>query len=408
MYIHIGYLKSQMRLRNPEITNNSDNIGSILKHHRLRLNLTLEDSAEGICSISYLSKIENSLIRPSQKYLLQLEERYNANFQFQPTTHQEVLNRLIENIFFEQNELMDEVLFEDENYQTKLNEIGYLMSQNSFETARQTHQNLNPYIKNLNDIELGFYLFLTSKLLSRQGRLKEAFSILGHVNLDMDNLYLKLLIETEKFILATKMNHHPYISLSYEHLKFMLIENELYQKLNKIKFNYMTYLVQFIHESKLDEILERSKHYETYQKNYLRAKYYYEHMQYELSFKLLKDQMDDMHSYKLALMSLNRLNQLKDIKKLIQNVDSIENTHLRILIKYLQMKSNSKINIEEIVEFIQSEILKNNDLPDEIDYLNFWYEEGYMYLRKIGYYKDATKLSHLIFRKFKDLSTNFD
>jgi rubrerythrin len=131
-------------------------------------------------------------------------------------------------------------------------------------------------------------------------------------------------------------------------------------------------------------------------------------MQYELSFKLLKDQMDDMHSYKLALMSLNRLNQLKDIKKLIQNVDSIENTHLRILIKYLQMKSNSKINIEEIVEFIQSEILKNNDLPDEIDYLNFWYEEGYMYLRKIGYYKDATKLSHLIFRKFKDLSTNFD
>jgi transcriptional regulator with XRE-family HTH domain len=397
-----------MRLRNPEITNNNDNIGSILKHHRLKLNLTLEDSAEGICSISYLSKIENSLIRPSQKYLLQLEERYNTNFQFQPTTHQEVLNRLVENIFFEQNELMDEVLFEDENYQTKLNEIGYLVSQNSFETARHIHQNLNPYIKNLNDIELSFYLFLTSKLLSRQGRLKEAFSILGHVNLDMDNLYLKLLIETEKFMLATKMNHHPYISLSYEHLKFMLIENELYQKLNKIKFSYMAYLVQFIHESKLDEILERSKHYETYQKNYLRAKYYYEHMQYELSYKLLKEQMDDMHSYKLALMSLNRLNHLKDIKKFIQNFDSIENTHLKILIKYLQMKSNSKINIEEIVEFIQSEILKNNDLPDEIDYLNFWYEEGYMYLRKIGYYKDATKLSHLIFRKFKDLSTNFD
>lgn len=408
MYIHIGYLKSQIRLRNPEITNNSDNIGSILKHHRLRLNLTLEDSAEGICSISYLSKIENSLIRPSQKYIVQFEEKYNANFQFQPTTYQEVLDRLVENIFFEQNELMDECLFEEENYQTKLNEMGYLISQNAFDRARQIHQNLNPYIKNLNDIELGFYLFLTSKLLYRQGRIKEAFSILGHVNLNMDHLYLKLLIETEKFVLATKMNHHPYISLNYEHLKFMLIENELYQKLNKIKFSYMTYLVQFIHESKLDEILERSKHYETYQKNYLRAKYHYEHMQYELSYKLLKNQMDDIHSYKLVLMSLNRLNQFKDIKTLIQYYDSIENTHLKILIKYLHLKANSKINVETIVEFIQSNILKSNDLPDEIDYLNFWYEEGYMYLRKIGYYKDATKLSHLIFRKFKDLSINFD
>ena len=408
MYIHIGYIKSQMRLRNPEITNNSDNIGSILKHHRLKLNLTLEDSAEGICSISYLSKIENSLIRPSQKYLLQLEEKYNARFQFQPTTHQEVLNRLVENIFFEQNELMDEVLFEEENYQTKLNEIGYLLSQNAYDKARQTHQNLNPYIKNLNDIELGFYLFLTSKLLSRQGRLKEAFSILGHVNTDLDNLYLKLLIETEKFVLATKMNHHPYISLNYEYLKSILIENELYQKFNKIKFSYMTYLVQFIHESKLDEILERSKHYEAYQKNYLRAKYYYEHMQYEQSYTILKNQMNDMHSYKLALMSLNRLNQFKDIKHLVQNMDNIENTHLRILIEYLKMKATSKINVERIVEFIQTEILKNNDLPDEIDYLNFWYEEGHIFLRKIGYYKDATKLGHLIFRKSKDLSTNFE
>src|SRR5690606_2604348 len=159
MYIHLGYLRGQIRLRNPENVNNSDNIGSILKHHRLKLNLTLEDSAEGICSISYLSKIENSLIRPSQKYLLQLAEKYNANFQFQPTTHQEVLNCLVENIFFEQNELMDEVLFEDENYQTKLNEIGYLLSQNIYDKARMIHQNLNPYIKNLNDIELGFYLF---------------------------------------------------------------------------------------------------------------------------------------------------------------------------------------------------------------------------------------------------------
>jgi len=409
MYIHLGYLRGQIRLRNPENVNNSDNIGSILKHHRLKLNLTLEDSAEGICSISYLSKIENSLIRPSQKYIDQLEEKYHTNLRFVSTTHTQLLHQLIENLFYQQNELVDISIFDEPNYQTKLNEFGYLVSQHDLTTAREKYLDLNPYVKNLNDLELAFYLFLTAKLLSSQGRIKEAFSILAIPKDTVKNLFLKYLIETERLSLATTMNHHPYISLNYETLMNELIENEFYHKVHEIKFNYMSYLVQFIDEDKLNLMLDKAKSMEVYQKNYLKAKYYFENMQYENSFHLLKDQLhDDIGSYKLAIFVLNRSKQVHTLKQLLVDRPITADNHLNLITEYLLLKILPKTEPEKLVDFIQSKVMKVHDLPDQVDCLIFWYEEGYHYLKKIGYYKDATKLGHLIFRKLKDLSTNFD
>lgn len=42
----------------------------MLKYYWLKFNLIFEDSFDGICSVSYLFKIENSLIRLSEKYIL--------------------------------------------------------------------------------------------------------------------------------------------------------------------------------------------------------------------------------------------------------------------------------------------------------------------------------------------------
>ena len=74
----------------------------------------------------------------------------------------------------------------------------------------------------------------------------------------------------------------------------------------------------------------------------------------------------------------------------------------------MKLKTKPIVDTEEVVNFIQTEILKGNDLPDNALYLSFWYEEGLQYFKKIGYYKDATTLGHLILRKTKDLMTIFD
>ncbi|WIF88706.1 helix-turn-helix domain-containing protein [Acholeplasma laidlawii] len=409
MYINLGYLRGQIRLRNPEITNNSDNIGSMLKHHRLKLNLTLEDSSDGICSVSYLSKIENSLIRPSEKYILQLEERYNTKFFNVGNQQNELLHQLIENIFHNQEEVIDERLFTEDNYQSKLNKTGYLISQNKFLEAKINHQELNPYIKNLNGIELKFYIFLTSKLLSFEGRLKDAFSVLNIETNHYQLLHLDILIACERIYLATKMNHHPYIVLTYESLIDQCIENEFYHKVHELKYYYLTYMVQFINEQILNELLDKSKNLKPYQKAFVKSKYHFINMDYELAIETLNSEpLISLEAHELKLLILNRINQTNVMKDTLNSFPKFENKQLKLIHTYLVLKYSKAPNIESLVQYILTEVLKSNDLPDDILYLNFWYEEGLQCLKKVGYYKDATKLGRLIFRKIKDLTTIFD
>ena len=66
---------------------------------------------------------------------------------------------------------------------------------------------------------------------------------------------------------------------------------KFYHKVHEIpKFDYVSYLVQFIDEDKLDVMLDKAKSIENYQKNYIRAKYYFENMHYESAFDLVKNQ----------------------------------------------------------------------------------------------------------------------
>ena len=50
-------------------------VGSEIRARRIRLNLTLEALADGICSLSYLCKIETSKIEPNIAFLRELCER---------------------------------------------------------------------------------------------------------------------------------------------------------------------------------------------------------------------------------------------------------------------------------------------------------------------------------------------
>lgn len=56
------------------------NIGQILKYHRLQSNMTQAMLSEGIISISYLSKIENGKIQPSEEIVDLLSKKLNVNY----------------------------------------------------------------------------------------------------------------------------------------------------------------------------------------------------------------------------------------------------------------------------------------------------------------------------------------
>ena len=52
-------------------------ISQILKEKRINLSLTLKESSDGICSLSYLSKIEQRKIKPKKDVVNDLVKKYN-------------------------------------------------------------------------------------------------------------------------------------------------------------------------------------------------------------------------------------------------------------------------------------------------------------------------------------------
>ena len=47
-------------------------VGFLLKHYRLKLNFSQSGVCKGICTVSYLSKIENGTAQPSEEVIEQL------------------------------------------------------------------------------------------------------------------------------------------------------------------------------------------------------------------------------------------------------------------------------------------------------------------------------------------------
>ena len=96
MEFNVYTMKHFTKQRKHLMESNYQSFGAAIKRKRLERNMTLEESAENICSISYLSKIENSLIEPSPKYFYLLKERFDLNDELTilPALYSLFLNRL--------------------------------------------------------------------------------------------------------------------------------------------------------------------------------------------------------------------------------------------------------------------------------------------------------------------------
>ncbi|WP_162163904.1 helix-turn-helix domain-containing protein [Acholeplasma hippikon] len=403
MYIYLKSIKHQINMRKHEPLYRNE-IGSILKNLRKQHHLTLEEGAEGICSVSYLSKVENNMIIPNSRYLDLFKEKYKIDFSSQKNNinFNEVIHLFLEKDkvkFFEFNNHLD--------YQSILNNyLGYILL-NQLSEANQLFEEVTHYIKNYDQDELALYLYGTSILLKEEGRLKDAFNVLTLMNEKVSHKELNLLIDKEKLILSFFTNDHGYILLHYDVVINRLVNLGLYEDVNEMKFLHLNYLMQFM---RLDEFLEElaeASYLKHYEKTYLKAKINYLNQRYEDSYKLIigKERLNQAF-YLLSLQIMNKLKYKENIFELINHPYEKLNKNEELAIKYLKYKFlNQK---EEQLSFIREQILKQNDFPDTQDLLNFWYEEGMENLRKNNYYKEASSLSDLIFKKYKNLRIYID
>ncbi|HPG42535.1 MAG TPA: helix-turn-helix transcriptional regulator, partial [Acholeplasmataceae bacterium] len=98
--MNLNYVYRQLRKRAELKHFEIKPIGSAIRLKRKELGMTLEEGAEGICSISYLSKLENNQIDPNLDFVDQLVDRFG---------------------------LKDQIAFDIESYESDLKELTKLM-----------------------------------------------------------------------------------------------------------------------------------------------------------------------------------------------------------------------------------------------------------------------------------------
>ncbi len=403
MYIHYQFLKHQVMLRKTIPSVNTP-IGSRLKHFRMQLNMTLEESSENICSISYLSKVENNQIKPSPKFLTSLESRYGVALGESPATeHEKQMEKLIKAYFYEDEFSLPESYAFDIDYKSKLLTLGLSIIENDYAKAKSIYFDIVSYLKSFTDLELSMFLYLVSMIFIDEGRLKDAFDALQLTKTFEKNNKFHILIDKSKLELSLLMNNHPYLMSHYQALINECLKYEYYHLVHQIRFSYLCYLSQFIKKDDFDKALQQTSHFTDAQHAYLIAKYDYEHGAYQDCYNHLNGYIHyHKRNYILAVKALNKLKMKEELISLLQVPVKTNDIQFGLIIEYLKSKYLKRQHTPG--GFIRSEVLKVHELADNVEDLIFWYEEGMELFKDQGFYKDATHLSQTIFQQMRQLA----
>lgn len=173
--------KNMLKVDNSPLNYNLSNAKiytTFLKRKRIEKKLTLENLAEGICTASYLSRIENNLVDVNDNYFIKLFKKLDIDyFSLRETKDKEIFKSLLKcylkKDFNEGISLVNEAI--KTSYYVSLEyELMILFDsifKGLYEDARNCIESLNKVCEELLNEELIFYLYLTAMYayLTNQG-----------------------------------------------------------------------------------------------------------------------------------------------------------------------------------------------------------------------------------------------
>lgn len=172
---------------NKRVINSSRNdfqdIGGYIKKKRKELNITQDVVSNGICSVSYLSKIENNQIIPKEFYVREIMEKLEVDDEFfeKDLNDSLYLDKMLKGIFYLDDELIENTYSETESIEHNLTinlcKLAYYVyfGKNDDNQYVMMLENL---VNNMTNFELKMYLLLASLYYISLDKLKICLEIL--------------------------------------------------------------------------------------------------------------------------------------------------------------------------------------------------------------------------------------
>ncbi|MBN2299582.1 MAG: helix-turn-helix transcriptional regulator [Acholeplasmataceae bacterium] len=409
MNVNLFQIKKLSRQRGNYVAHESKPIGSAIKFKRTAMKMTLEEGSEGICSVSYLSKLENNLIDPSDQFIDSLIERFGLEdfYEESEDTYEDDLEQIGNH--FITSTIPDEsfvvTYLERKDYQAQLIQMGYYSLLEDDEQAMKSYHDLKTYIPHLNDEEFSLFMIFINMQLFKENRHNEAFELLllapSFENLSENSVLLllkwRLLNAFRMHKISEVLNHYPiYVN--------KVLDVELYQLLKEIRNAYVQFEAYFQHPNDMKKTLSKMYSLSQGDRDYALAKSMFHHQHYDKVIDLAKPYYRNKSQWLiLYLMSLDYEKKHQEIINILSNSDQLKGLckTSKLIISHMKYKYNS--DKMQLLNYLRREILGIRHLTDEYHVLDYLMVDAQKLFSKHQHYKEAVQVTTHYLPKLKTL-----
>ncbi|PKK94321.1 MAG: hypothetical protein CVV61_00015 [Tenericutes bacterium HGW-Tenericutes-6] len=375
-------------------------IGSALRYARVMMGLTLEEAAEGICSVSYLSKLETSKIKGSKKLLDQLTERFKVRQSSSENRYQfeTVLNHLLDYLLMHEpfNDQVVEPLLSYTDYQGLMCQLILAFINQDDSMFSKLFFEMDFVISTLKDYEFALLTSVVAQVLYRHGKYQQAYEVMTFIPKSFDLPYgISIIQKHIQLSCALKLNrtidlinnYHDYLN-ELARMHFMALYKDM-------RFKFLEYEACYQKEERAIRTYASERELDAFDKTYLSIKTLYYNGQYSQVLQMIgKDYHKHQGIFAIYLMTLDLLNEKNKIKEVLTLCDRkhINCTYAQSIIKHLEMKLYG--TKEEILKYLRNDIMYLKKFPEDIMLIEYLMLDCQKLFELYQYYKEANQVIH--------------
>jgi HTH-type transcriptional regulator, quorum sensing regulator NprR len=397
--------------------------GPLIKYFRTQMGWTQKDLAEGICSVSHLSKIENNgkdanietislLLEKLQIDKGEINEKEEQIKSLLLSLNEKMLflqKDEVDHTFNQLRNMEDIIPFSNSLYTYELYKYRYFLFIGNLKSAEHQENLLSKQKKNFSQQESYLFQHYNAICLIMQGQYQKADQLLeilmsanNHEFVSGELLYHRALVKSSlehsdhaiyfgKKALQSFMNEHNFIRIL--HTLMLLGINYTYSRIYEEALECFQHLVrnaELLNESQiLPHVYHNIGYLKTKMEKYHEALYYYE--------KSLSLQPVDSPQYLMTLYTIGESHYfLKEVEKASEIFEKVlflskkfSNQKYTLLSKYYLKSISSFTDALGFLEMKVIPFLEEN--KEHVDLLNHFYRLLSTHYRHIGRYEKAVK-----------------
>jgi transcriptional regulator with XRE-family HTH domain len=373
-------------------------IGSAIRLKRKSMNMTLEEGAEGICSISYLSKIENNMIELSDQFVDRLMERFQMKPQ--PETddqmYQNHLKTLIKCLIHGDLPAI-EILsryHNREDHQSFL--LGFVIYHlhHKIELRDRCFDQLKIFIPNMSHHELALTLSVLGSYFISVEQYQDASKVVSMAPEEsLISIELSMLLKRIKLIASMRM--HRFIDVIDHMNPFMQQAMHLhyYKLMSEIKSEFYTFCALYADPIQMSEMIQAMSTLSPEEKAYIIALTQFGNGQYDEVLSIAAPHAGKSANWMiLYLLALDHVSEIEALIDCIAHMPAqLELTEgLKRVRTHLYYKHHpDKL---ETLAYLRREILGFRTLPDDHLISEFLMIDSANLFSKYQHYKEATQV----------------